>query len=263
VIGGRTGRVLWASWRATAAGAAEYRGDMLTGTLVSIVWLGVSSVPSVVVSLRAADAGGWGLPQLLYLLSIWYLMDAVMWIVIMPNIGQWPEQVRTGSLDAVLLKPVNSLIYCSLRVLGVQDLPKLLLAAGLAVTAVALGGGPPTPAAAVASVIAVLCGLVLLWALGVITSYKVLSQVQWDASFVLHAALNLGRVPTSLYGPLFRTVLTWVLPVAFITTVPAEVMFGMASPWMAVVALALTAVVVLIVVVLWRRELGRYTGAMS
>lgn len=263
MTGVRTLQALWASWRATAAGAAEYRGDMLTGILVSIVWLGVSSVPSVVVSLRAADAGGWELPQLMYLLSIWYLMDAVMWIVIMPNIGQWAEQVRTGSLDAVLLKPVNSLVYCSLRVLGVQDVPKLLLAAGLAVTAVALGGGPPNIAAAIGSLVGVVCGLVLLWALGVLTSYKVLSQVQWDASFVLHAALNLGRVPTSLYGPLFRTILTWVLPVAFITTVPAEVMFGMASPWMAAVALALTSAVVMVVVVLWRRELSRYTGAMS
>ena len=262
-MGINTLRVLLASWRAAAAGAAEYRGDMAIGIIVSIVWLGVSSVPTVVVSLRATDAGGWGVPQLMYLLSIWYLMDAVTWIVIMPNIGEWPEQVRNGSLDAVLLKPVNSLLYCSLRLLGVQDLPKLLLAVALGVTAAGIGGGPPTFAATIGSLVGVVCGLVLLWAVGVLASYKVLSQVQWDASFVLHAALNLGRVPTSLYGPVFRIVLTWVLPVAFITTVPAEMMFGMVSPWMAAVALALTSVVVLLVVALWRRELRRYTGAMS
>jgi len=255
--------VLLCGWRATLSGAAEYRADLVSGTLVSLVWLGVSAVPSVVLSLHTDGAGGWTLPRLMYLLAVWYLMDAVMWVVIQPNVGRWGEEVRTGTLDAVLLRPVHSLVLCSLRTLGVQDTPKLLLAVALAVAAVSTGGGPSSPVAALASVVCVVCGVVLMWAAGVLTSYKALSQVQFDAGFMLHAGLNLARVPVPLYGGVLRLVLTWVVPVAFVSTVPAQVMFGTVSLWMVPAALGVTSVAVVIVVVAWSRELRRYTGAMS
>ncbi|MFD6091126.1 ABC-2 family transporter protein [Oerskovia sp. NPDC060338] len=254
--------LLW-GWKATLSGAAEYRSDLIAGTLVSLVWLGVSAVPSVVLSLHSDGAGGWTLPRLMYLLAIWYLMDAIMWIVVQPNVGRWGEEVRTGTLDAVLLRPVHSLVLCSLRTLGIQDTPKLLLALGLAVLAVVNGGGPPSPLAALGSVVCVVCAIVLMWAFGVLTSYKVLSQVQFDATFMLHAGLNLGRVPVPLYGQVLRVLLTWVIPVAFISTVPAQVMFGMASLWMVPAALGITVVAVTTVIIVWKRELQRYAGAMS
>ncbi len=255
--------VVWCGWRAALSGAAEYRGDLVVGTLVSLVWLGVSAVPSIVVTLHTDGAGGWTLPRLMYLLAIWYLMDAVMWIIIMPNIGQWGRQVQTGALDAVLLRPVRSLVMCSLGTLGVQDLPKILLAAALGVGAVVLGGGPASVGALVASLVCLLCGLVLMWAFGVLTSYKVLTQVQFDASFLLHAGHNLARVPTPLYGRAIQVLLTWVVPVSFVATVPAQMMFSMASAWMVVAAVLVTTAVVLLVVVLWNREVRRYSGAMS
>ena len=255
--------VLWSGWKATLSGAAEYRGDLVVGTLVSLVWLGVSAVPSIVVTLHTDGAGGWTLPRLMYLLAIWYLMDAVMWIIIMPNIGQWGRQVQTGALDAVLLRPVRSLVMCSLGTLGVQDLPKILLAAALGVGAVVRGGGPASVGALVASLVCLLCGLVLMWAFGVLTSYKVLTQVQFDASFLLHAGHNLARVPTPLYGRAIQVLLTWVVPVSFVATVPAQMMFSMASAWMVVAAVLVTTAVVLLVVVLWNREVRRYSGAMS
>ncbi|UKJ62318.1 ABC-2 family transporter protein [Cellulosimicrobium cellulans] len=258
-----TAAVIWAGWRATLVGATEYRSDLVSGTVVSVIWLGVSAVPSIVLSLHTDGAGGWTLPRLMYLLAIWYFMDAVMWIVIQPNIGRWGEEVRSGTLDVLLLKPVHSLILCSLRTLGVQDLPKLVLAVVLGVLAVSSGGGPTSAPALLGSVVCVGCGVVLMWAFGVLTSYKVLSQVQFDASFLLHAGLNLGRVPVPLYGQVLSLLLTWVVPVAFVTTVPAQVMFGMVPVWMTAIAVGITAAVVGLVVLLWNRELRRYAGAMG
>lgn len=255
--------VLWWGWKATLSGAAEYRADLITGTLVSLLWLGVSAVPSIVVSLHTDGAGGWTLPRLMFLLSIWYLMDAVMWIIIVPNIGQWGSQVQTGALDAVLLRPVSSLIMCSLRSLGVQDLPKILLAAALGIGAIVTGGGPVSPLAFVASVVATLCAITLMWAFGVLTSYKVLTKVQFDGSFLLHAGHNLARVPVPMYGRTMQVLLTWVVPVAFLATVPAQLLFGMTSMWMLLGAVLITVAVVALVVALWNREVKRYSGAMS
>src|SRR5690606_27087947 len=143
-VGGtrHTLRVLAWEWRATLQRAAEYRTDLVTGTLVSVLWLAIFAVPSLVVSLHTDGAGGWTRPRLLYLRAVGHLMDAVMSIAVMPNIPTWGEMVRTGSLDAILLRPVDTLLLASLRTFGGQDAPKILLAVGLGVASVAAGGGP-------------------------------------------------------------------------------------------------------------------------
>jgi len=55
----------------------------------------------------------------------------------------------------------------------------------------------------------------------------------WNATEVLRAALVAGRYPVSAYPVALRTFFTFVLPVAFLTTVPAEAILGRGSaPWL-------------------------------
>lgn len=256
-------RVLWAGWRAELAGAAEYRGDLVIGTVVTTIWLGISVAPVLVVALHTSDANGWTLPKLLFLQAVWYLLDALVWAFLIMNVGFWEEQVRLGVLDGRLLRPVNSLVLCSLGRVYVPDLPKVVLAVGLGAVAVVLGGGPTGWLASLASAASILSALVLMWALGVLVNYKALTHVRFDGWSALFAAQNLARVPVPFYGPVLRVVLTAVVPVAFLATVPAELFYGDASPWLGLVSVVLALVSVRVVSVLWRRELARYAGAMG
>lgn len=257
-----TFRVLLAGWRAEISAAAEYRADAVSGLVISAIWLAVAAVPAIVVAGHSVTAAGWTLPRMLFVLAVWYLMDAVMWVVLLPNVGQWSAAVQTGSLDAVLLRPVDSLLFCSLRLINVQDLPKIALALGLATTAAALEGPGSLPAV-LATLVAVVAAACLMWAGAVLASYKVLTQVQFDGMFALHAAHNLARVPVPLYGPTIRLFLTAFIPVAFLATVPAEIFFGVAAPWLALVSVGVAIMAIKVTRILWARELRRYVGAMS
>lgn len=256
-------RVLLAGWRAELAAAAEYRADLVIGTFVTAIWLGISVAPVLVVALHTDDAGGWTLPRLLFLQSVWYLLDAVVWMVLVVNVGYWEDQVRLGLLDGLLLRPVNSLALCSLRRLHVPDAPKVVLAIGLGAVAVSLGGGPVGWRSTLAAAASIVSALVLMWAIGVLANYKALTHVRFDGWAALFAAQNLARVPTTLYGPVLRVVLTAVVPIAFLATVPAQVFFGDVSAWLGLVSVALAAAAVAGVAALWRREVARYAGVMS
>jgi ABC-2 type transport system permease protein len=258
----RTARAVWWTWKAEFSGAAEYRADLLSGSLVSACWMGVSIAPVLAVS-RVLDAPGWSLPNLLFLMAVWYLLDAVVWMILVPNCSRLPDRVQDGTLDGVLLRPVSSLVMCTVGSVYVQDVPKVVLAVGVGSYAVAAGGGPASAVAAVATAVAVSCACVLMWAIGVLTHYKALSAVRLDAFFLVAAVQNVSRVPTPLYGPLLHVVMTFVLPISFLATVPAQLLFGAVSPWWAVASVGLTAVVVALTAVLWNRELRRYTGAMG
>ena len=85
----------------------------------------------------------------------------------------------------------------------------------------------------------------------------------WNATEVLRAALTAGRFPLSAYPPGLRLLFTLVLPVAFLTTVPAEALLGRASlPWLAgsvlVAALSLA-----LSRAFWQFALRHYTSASS
>jgi ABC-2 type transport system permease protein len=259
----RTALVLLAGWKAEFSGAAEYRADLISGTLVSTAWLGLSVTPALMVSRYGGPAAGWTLPRLLFLQAVWYLLDGVIWVVLMSNCRRWPRAVRDGSLDAVLLRPVDSLALASLGNIYVQDVPKLVLAAALGGWAAGTGGGPASMVAALSTLIAIGCAGVVMWALGVLAFVKSLSQVQFDGMFAVHAVHNLARVPSSLYGPVLQLVFTVVLPVTFLATVPAELCYGGLPPIAVLGSMAVAAALTALARWAWSRELQNYTGAMG
>lgn len=260
---GQTLRTLLAGWRAELAAASEYRVDLVVGTLVTTIWLGISIAPVLVVALHADGANGWTLPRLLFLQAVWYLLDALVWALLIMNVGYWEEQVQRGVLDAQLLKPVNSLVICSLGRLYVPDLPKVVLSIGLGVCAIVLGGGPVGWRQTTAAILATASALVLMWSMAVLANYKAISHVRFDGWALLFAAQNLARVPMPFYGPVLRVLLTAVVPIAFLATVPAQLFFGDVSLWLALVGVVLAACAVRLTWVLWQRELARYAGAMG
>jgi ABC-2 type transport system permease protein len=85
----------------------------------------------------------------------------------------------------------------------------------------------------------------------------------WNATEVLRAALTAGRFPLSAYPPTLRLVFTLVLPIAFLTTVPAEAILGRATPGWIALALLVAAVSLALCRAFWRFALRHYTSASS
>jgi ABC-2 type transport system permease protein len=95
------------------------------------------------------------------------------------------------------------------------------------------------------------CATVSFWALGL------------ELSVFWYAPWTLGRYPIDAYGRVARTLLTYVLPVAFVSTFPARALTRGASSSL-LAGGALTAVVMSGGVwLLWRAGLRRYTSATS
>lgn len=50
----RTTRAVWWGWKAEFSGAAEYRLDLVSGTVVSTVWLALSVAPMLILTANNA-----------------------------------------------------------------------------------------------------------------------------------------------------------------------------------------------------------------
>jgi ABC-type uncharacterized transport system permease subunit len=230
------------------------------GTLVTLAWLFFAIAPVLAAGRYLGEGDGWTQSRLLFLQAVWYWMDAVTWVFLNDNIGQLQRDVRRGLLDWKLLLPTDSLTFVTLGKLNVPDLPKFVIAIALGAWAVAAGAFPGSGWSILGFLVCLAAASVLLWVIGVFATYKVITLFDFDGEFVLDAVHNLARVPVSMYGVVLRVVLSSILPVILITTVPSTVFFGWSAWWVPLVALAVTVVAAAAVRLAWLRETRLYVG---
>ena len=85
----------------------------------------------------------------------------------------------------------------------------------------------------------------------------------YNITFVLKSMLEAGRYPLDAYPAVFRLFFTFILPVAFLTTVPARAMTGLFQPgWWAGAAVGALAFFVFSRW-FWRFALRFYTSASA
>jgi ABC-2 type transport system permease protein len=72
-----------------------------------------------------------------------------------------------------------------------------------------------------------------------------------------------GRWPITLYPPWLRFTLSFIVPVAFVTTVPVEALTGRLSPQTLVLAGLMAVVLLVISRLVWMRGLRQYSGASA
>jgi ABC-type uncharacterized transport system permease subunit len=254
-------RVLLACWRLDFKAAAHFRWDALLGVLVSITWMFFAIAPVLVAGQYLGGTTGWTGARLLFLSAIWYWMDAVMWVFAEAGIRQLTTDVRQGRLDGKLLQPCSSLVRCMLGgSMNIPDIPKFAIAIALGTWAITHGALPGGPMSLLGFVVALLAASVILWVVAVLSIYKVITLMEFDGRSAMYAVHNLSRVPTDLYAPGLRLILSSVFPVVLITTVPAHVFFGWGSWWLPLISVAVASVAVAVLRLAWRREIRDYAG---
>jgi ABC-2 type transport system permease protein len=114
----------------------EYRADFFTRIVASLLGLLTTLGGLMVVFQYTGNLRGWKLPDVVALLSVYYLMDGLIEMFIGPNMRQVMEQVRQGTLDFVLLKPVSTQFLATFRQVNVWRIVNVLVGLGLSVYSV-------------------------------------------------------------------------------------------------------------------------------
>jgi ABC-2 type transport system permease protein len=116
--------------------------------------------------------------------------------------------------------------------------------------------------AASALLFAVAC--VLLYSLWILTVSAAFYVVRIDnLTYLFTAVFDAARWPSTVFRGALRVFFTLVLPLAIMTTFPAEALLGRIAPLSVVEALVAAAVFATLSRVVWLRSVRRYTSASS
>ncbi|MEM9924685.1 MAG: ABC transporter permease [Cyanobacteria bacterium P01_D01_bin.50] len=255
-------KVIKLFWSAAIAAQMEYRVNFVIATLSSLCNLAGSLFSLFLFYRNGYTFSGWQWEAALIVVGIYTLLQGFSQTFLSPNLSRIVRHVQEGTLDFILLKPIRSQFWLSSHTIspwGVSDLifgNIIIIYAGNR-----LGLGISDY---LASIPAMLCGAIILYSLWFILGATSIWFVKiYNVTEVLRGLLEAGRYPMVAYPAAFRFFFTFVVPVAFLTTVPAEAMLGRSQiTWMigaGVLALGLFFVSTRF----WRFALRFYTSASS
>jgi ABC-2 type transport system permease protein len=151
----------------------------------------------------------------------------------MTNIDELTDLIRTGGLDFILLKPIDTQFLVSLRRIEWSSLANLL--AGLAILGYSLGhlGWTPGPLQAGLYCVYLLCGVAIYYslmiALGASTVWMGRNLTLYDFWFYI---ITFSRYPMEIYkevytgrmGRALQSLFAFVVPLLVVVNVPARML---------------------------------------
>jgi ABC-2 type transport system permease protein len=210
------------------------------------------------------ELNGWTQPELLCVLGIQILMGGVIRTSIQPNMTRLIEDVHDGKLDYALTKPEDAQMLVSVREVRIWQVVDVF--SGLVVLAVGLsristGVGPGDAAA---FVLALVLGAVLIYCFWLVIATVAFWVVNmWHAVELFDGIFQTGRWPIGIYPTWLRVSVTFLVPIAFAVTVPAEALTSRLDWQTLLLAAVFTVVAFAFARWFWRYGLSKYSGASA
>jgi ABC-2 type transport system permease protein len=248
--------------RAALLQAVQYRSNFAAEGLVEVVWACGMLVPLMVVYGDRPSVAGWGYHEALVVTGCFTVLQGVIEGVVTPAMTSLVEHVRKGTLDFLLLKPADTqFLATTARLLPWKSL-NVLFGLGLMAHGVSGSGRPVTAAhlATGAVMLAVSVSLLLsLWTCAGCAAF-VLGKVD-NLTYLFTSVFDAARWPSAVFPGALRVVFTVVIPLAVMTTFPAEALLGRLDPAPMAGAVAGAVVAAAGSRLFWSRSLARYTSA--
>lgn len=223
-------RLYRAFLRASFVREAEFRANFWAKVVFNLIWVGFFVMTLKIIYRHTKAVAGWTEPEAFMLASTCYLLDAFIATFFYFGLSEIPTLVRTGTLDFVLFKPVDSQFWISLRRINLDQLGGLVGAGVLA--AYALLHLQPLPSLANVGLylLMTLCGILIYYSFHFTMMTLGIWLVRVENLWVLSDVfMQIARFPTDVFDLILRRVFTYLLPIAFLATIPTKALLNKAD----------------------------------
>jgi ABC-2 type transport system permease protein len=251
-------------FRVGALNELQYRANFAIQIFQSAIALGTGLAVLGLVFSQTPELNGWSQPELLAVFGVHILMGGIIGTFIQPNMIRLMEDVRQGTLDFVLTKPEDAQVLVSVREVRIWQVVDAIV--GIVVLVIAVGQlqvGFGFGQAALFAIALVLGGFTIycFWLILTVGAFWV---VRMDQIVELFEGLyQSGRWPVTIYPGWLRISLTFLVPIAFAVTVPAEALTSRLTPETLALAAGFAIALLAFTRWWWRFGLKRYSGASA
>lgn len=241
----------------------EYRANTLVNLVNSMLMVALLIAILHAFFFRVETLGGWSLEQMLALFGVALILEGLIDCWLYPSLHRVSESVRRGDLDLLLVRPVDSQFAITFSNLKIWNAPNILIGFIIILHSM-IQQGSLTPINLVLLLVMLSCGIAIFYSIFLATC----TLAFWftkigDVWILTYAIMEIGRFPVTAYPGWMRFTLTFVVPIAFISNVPAEAAAGMLTIERLFGAMVTAAVALGLSRWFWRLSVGRYSSASS
>lgn len=238
-------RVLGTFMRNSFVREMTFRGNFLIEVVTNAFWFGAQLVFFSLIFGNVREMNGWSRPEFYAFMATGMIINALIEALFMPNCANFSELIRTGGLDFVLLKPIDTQFLVSFEKLDLGALFHLLFPFALLGYALRSIDHQIGPMDIVMYLGLIAVGVTFIYSLTiVIASTSVWFGRNQGLYEFWHYITIFSRNPRDFYrgsgwGEALRLVFSYVIPILLVTTVPAEFVTGkvLQPSWITLVTL--------------------------
>ena len=257
-------RVGWLYLRVGVLNELQYRVNFFVQLLQSLIQVGTGLVLLSLVYSHTASLNGWSESELLTLIGVQILLGGVIHTFIQPNMERLLEDVQQGTLDYALTKPEDSQVLVSVRMVRIWDVVEMISGLVLIVVGLTRIGRTIGVLDAVSFAATIGIGTVLIYCFWLIITSGAFWVVRMEHVLELFEGIyQTGRWPVGVYPGWLKYSVTFLVPVAFAVTVPAEALTSRLHLGTFLLAVGFAIVLFGFTRWFWRFGLRHYSGASA
>ncbi|WKZ30809.1 MAG: ABC-2 family transporter protein [Candidatus Dojkabacteria bacterium] len=231
-----------------------FRAFFVVATQLLIVW-GLFG--------ESGEVAGWSRNQFILLLGYYNLVNYLGWGIFNVNLWRLEERVMKGEFDYFMLSPAGSLFQASFGEFFIDDAITSLSGAVMVIYYFVAESESLSLWTIPLAILMLIIALVIWYGLHLVVASISLWKVETGFMDLMKGITRIGAFPTDIYPAAVQLILYTLFPVAFIATVPAEILIGESAIWMVGVAASIAVLFLIVGIGMWRLMLNRYSSAGS
>ncbi|MEZ4713434.1 MAG: ABC-2 family transporter protein [Caldilineaceae bacterium] len=257
-------RILWTFFRLGAMNELAYRVNFFTQLFQAVMALVLSLGGLAIVFNQTDTLGGWRPAELIALVGIYILVGGLINLMIQPSMQRFMEDIRMGTLDFIILKPEDAQFLVSVRQIEIWKLIDIVMGLAVLVIALARLGAQIGVGQALAFGVALLAGATIVYSFWMMLATSAFWFVKTENILVIFQSMyQAGRWPITIYPGWLQAILTFLVPIAFAVTVPAQALTGRLTGQTLLLAVLLASGLFAAARWFWRFGIRFYAGASA
>jgi ABC-2 type transport system permease protein len=254
----------WLYFKIGAMNELQYRANFFVQLFQSLISLGTGLVGLALVFRHTQSLAGWKEPELLAVMGVYTLMGGIIKATIQPNMELLMGDIQSGSLDFALTRPADSQVLISVREVRIWQFVDMLIGLIVIGWSVVLMRSTIGLWQAAAFTAALLLGAAMIYSFWLILTTGAFWLIRMEHVVELFQGVyQAGRWPVGVYPEWLRAGLTFVVPVAFAVTVPAEALSNRLDMSTLLLAFAIAVMLLIVSRLFWKLGVRNYSGASA
>lgn len=242
----------------------EYRGNFLFWSFIALMWTGFNFFFTNVIATANNGIAGWTPLEIQLLISVYTIIDSFTWSVFYNNMSRYTQRVFSGELNYLLTKPISTQFMLMTERSDLSNIPRFFIGVVMTVVSVKQLELAITPFLVLAFIAMIITSLTCIY-----FSWFIISTL----SFYVEKLNNINEIfptmrrfletPADVYTRLPLMILSFTVPFALLTSIPANVLRTGATPVYLLLYIVIAILLAISSRIFFKLSVKKYSGVAN